>query len=80
MKRLAWVCLVLTILVGLDGVYMTATHYDPKTVNQFHLSDGGTVLVSAFILLVVTIIAFIAEKNQTQSTINNNLNKKVKEG
>lgn len=60
MKILAWLSLVLTVLVGADGIYMVASHYQPKDVNNFHLSDGGTVIVAAVFLLIVTIIAFIA--------------------
>lgn len=60
MKALAWLSLVLTVLVGADGIYMTAAHYQPKDVNNFNLSDGGTVVVAAVFLLIVTVIAFMA--------------------
>jgi hypothetical protein len=59
MKTLAWMSLVLTLLVGGDGLYMVMTHYQPKSVNSFNLSDGGTMIVAAVILLVVTIVAFL---------------------
>jgi hypothetical protein len=52
--------LVLTLLVGADGIYMVSTHYKTADVNNFHLSDGGTVIVAAIILLVVTVVAFLA--------------------
>lgn len=73
MKVLSWLCLVLTVLVGADGIYMLATHYHPKDVNRFHMSDGGTVLVAAAFLLIVTVIAFVVESrsknvNVTQSS------------
>lgn len=69
MKGLAWLSLVLTVLVGADGIYMLATHYQPKDHGRFNLSDGGTVIVAAVILLVVTIIAFVAAKRNPNQTV-----------
>jgi hypothetical protein len=61
MRRLAIFSLILTILVGADGIYMLATHYQPSDVNHFNLSDGGTVVVLAIVLLIVSIIAFMKD-------------------
>lgn len=61
MRRLAFFSLILTILVGADGIYMLLTHYQPSDVHPFHLSDGGTVIVLTAVLLIVTIIAFIKD-------------------
>ena len=58
MKNIAIFSAIMTVLLGIDGIYMIATHYKKDDVNNFHLSDGGTVLVAALILLVLTIIAF----------------------
>lgn len=65
MKALAWMSLVLTVLLGIDGIYMVATKYQPKDHYRFNLSDGGTVLVAAAFLLIVTIIAFINSNRTT---------------
>jgi len=67
MKALAWLSLVVALLVGADGIYMVSTHYQPKDVNNFHLSDGGTVIVAAAILLLVTVVAFIAANRSNKS-------------
>lgn len=77
MKGLAWTSLILTILVGADGIYMLATKYQPKDHYRFNLSDGGTMIVAAVILLIVTIIAFIAAGRSTNSQSTSN---QVKEG
>lgn len=67
MNALAWLSLVLTVLVGGDGIYMVAAHYQPKDVNNFGLSDGGTVVVAGVFLLIVTIVAFITAARQKNS-------------
>lgn len=66
MKTLAWIALVLTVFLGGDGILMVATHYQPKTVNSFNLSDGGTIILSAVFMLIVTIIAFVADARSKQ--------------
>ena len=50
---------ILTVLVGIDGLYMVLTHYQPSDVNNYNLSDGATVLVAAALLLIVSVAAFI---------------------
>jgi hypothetical protein len=62
MKRIAIISAVLTVLLGLDGIYMTVAKYKAADVNQFKLSDGGTVIVAALILLVITIVAAVLAK------------------
>jgi hypothetical protein len=59
MKRIAIISAILTVVLGLDGIYMTAAKYKAKDVNQFNLSDGGTIIVAALILLLITIVAAV---------------------
>lgn len=79
MKALAWLSLVLTVLVGGDGIYMVASHYKPKDVNNFGLSDGGTVVVAGVFLLIVTIVAFVAASRQKTGKPSVHPNTNVKE-
>lgn len=67
MRLLVWISLALTVLLGADGLYMTATGYHPKDVNNFNLSDGGTVLIAALLMLIVAAIAFFADHRQATS-------------
>lgn len=55
LTRLAWVTGVLAVLVGADGVYMQSSGYHPQDVNNFHLSDGATVIIAAVLLLILTV-------------------------
>lgn len=50
---------IVTVLVAADGLFMTLTKYHPDDVNGFSLSDGGTILLSAGIMAIVTIVAFV---------------------
>ena len=58
MRRIAWISAVLTLLLAVDGLYMLTTQYNPDDVYNFRLSSGGTMLVAAGLLLIITIIAF----------------------
>ena len=66
LRRIGIAGIILTILVGLDGLYMTITNYKPDDAgsNTLHMTDGTTVLIAAALLLIISIIAF-ALANQT---------------
>lgn len=71
LRRTAIAAAILTVLVGIDGLYMVLSNYHPGDTSNngfgnFHPSDGQTVLVAAGLLLVVTIIAFVLS-TRTQS-------------
>lgn len=59
MRLIAIIGGILTVLVGIDGLFMVLTHYKPDDVNNYTLSDGATVLVAAAILLIVSVVAFV---------------------
>lgn len=67
LRLLAIISAVLTVLVGADGIYMIATHYIPSDVNNFNLSDGGTVVIAAILLLILTFVAFVMSARQQQN-------------
>lgn len=73
LRRIAIITAILTVLVALDGIYMIAVNYHPDDTGNngfgsFHPSDGTTVLIAAVLLLIFTIIAFVAS-NRTQKTV-----------
>lgn len=67
MKRITILSSILTVLVGIDGIYMMAVHYKPDDVNRFNLSDGGTLIFAAVILLIITIISYFFSREKNQS-------------
>lgn len=69
MRRIAWISAILTLLVGADGLYMVATHYSPDNTYNFDLSSGGTVLVAAGLLLIITMIAFIQSRRPNRPEV-----------
>lgn len=73
LRRIAIISAVLTVLVALDGIYMTVANYHPDdTANNgfgsFHPSDGITVLIAAALLLILTVFAFV-QSNRVNGTI-----------
>ncbi len=76
LRRIGIIGLILTLLVGLDGMYMLATNYKPDDAgsNTLHMTDGTTVLIAAALLLIVSIIAFVmasqaAKREVTSDTV-----------
>ena len=66
LRLLAIISAVLTVLVGIDGIYMVATHYG--STENFNLSDGWTVVIAAILLLILTIVAFVMSSRQSRAT------------
>jgi len=63
LRRISIIGAVLTVLVAADGLFMVLANYKPDdTANNgfasFHPSDGGTVLIAAGLLLIVSALAF----------------------
>lgn len=61
-SRLAIVTLVLTVLALADAIYMQVTHYQASDVNNFGLSDAGTVFVATGFLALLTIVLFVLSR------------------
>jgi hypothetical protein len=73
LRRTAIGAAILTVLVGIDGLYMVLSNYHPDDTSNngfgnFHPSDGQTVLIAAGLLLVIAIIAFVlSTRSQAKS-------------
>ena len=65
MRRVAWICTVLSVLLLADGLWMTVSHYHPGDQNTFTgnsnlvLSDGQVVLISGGLLLAATVVMWV---------------------
>jgi len=65
MKRAAWILTVLSVLLLANGLWMELSHYHPGDQNTFTgnpnliLSDGQVVLISAGVLIVVTVVMWV---------------------
>jgi hypothetical protein len=75
MKRLALVCAVISVLLVIDGLYMTLANYHPGDQNTFFgnqnliLSDGQVVLISAgFFIFATIIIAIVAVRRDAAAS------------
>ena len=67
LQRVAIVSAILTVLLGLDGVYLVATNYAPDDTFNYNLSSGGTVLVAAGLMLIITVAAFVLSRRAPTS-------------
>lgn len=67
LRRVAIVSAILTALLALDGAYLVATNYAPDDVFNYNLSTGGTALVAAALLLIITIVAWVLSRRAPPS-------------
>ncbi len=58
---------ILGILLAIDGIYMVATNYNQGETQMLNLPDGWIVIISAGILFVVAIIAFVLAARSPQA-------------
>jgi len=64
LRRISIAGAILTVLLAIDGLYMVLSNYHPGDTGNngfgnIHPSDGQTVLIAAFLLLIVTIVAYV---------------------
>ena len=58
---------ILGVLLTIDGAFMVATHYNQGETQMLNLPDGWIVIISAGILYVVAIIAFVLAARSPQA-------------
>jgi uncharacterized membrane protein HdeD (DUF308 family) len=59
MKRIAMIGSVLGLLLLADGIYMVVSRYNDGETQAWNLPDGWIIIISAVVLLVVSLLAFI---------------------
>ena len=59
MNRIALVGTILGVLLVADGIYMVATNYNDGETQLFGLLDGWIVVISAGIVLLASLLAFV---------------------
>lgn len=59
MRLIAIVSAILAVLLIADGIYMVVTKYNQGETQAFNLPDGWIVIISAGVLVLVAIIAFV---------------------
>jgi uncharacterized membrane protein HdeD (DUF308 family) len=68
MKRIAIVGIVLGVLLVADGIFMIATKYNSGETQAWNLPDGWIIIISAVILLVASILAYVLPSRSRQTT------------
>lgn len=59
MKRIALIGAILGLLLIVDGIYMVISRYNAGETQAWNLPDGWIVVISAAILLVASLLAYI---------------------
>ena len=58
---------ILGVLLAIDGIFMVAVKYKQGETQMLNLPDGWIVIISAGILFVVAIIAFVLAARSPQA-------------
>jgi hypothetical protein len=66
-RLIAIASVALGILLTVDGIYMVAVKYNQGETQMLNLPDGWIVIISAGILFVVAIIAFVLAARSPQA-------------
>jgi hypothetical protein len=59
MKRIALIGAILGLLLVADGIYMVVSKYNDGETQAWHLPDGWIIIISALILLVASVLAYV---------------------
>ena len=67
MKRIALVGAILGLLLIVDGIYMVASKYNGGETQAWNLPDGWIIIISAIIMLVASLLAFVFSSRSQQT-------------
>ena len=65
MKRIALIGVILGILLVADGIYMVVSKYNGGETQAWNLPDGWISIISAAVLLLASLIAFVLSARST---------------
>ena len=71
MKRIAIVGAILGLLLIVDGIYMVVSKYNGGETQAWNLPDGWIVIISAAVLLVASLLAFVLASRSQQTPAQN---------
>ncbi|MBA2285393.1 MAG: hypothetical protein H0W02_07930 [Ktedonobacteraceae bacterium] len=67
MRRIGIIGMILGVLLIADGIYMVMTHYNDGETQALNLPDGWIVIISASVLLLAAILAFVLPSRSRQT-------------
>ena len=68
MKRIAIIGMILGVLLVADGIYMVAIKYNSGETQAWNLPDGWIIIISAALLLLASILAYVLPSRSRQTT------------
>lgn len=69
MKRIALIGAILGLLLVIDGIYMVASKYNDGETQAWNLPDGWITIISAIVLLVASILAYVFSSRLQQTSV-----------
>ena len=71
MRRIGIIGMILGVLLIADGIYMVAAKYNGGETQAWNLPDGWIIIISAAVLLVASILAYVlpARSRQAQQSV-----------
>jgi uncharacterized membrane protein HdeD (DUF308 family) len=67
MRRIGVIGMILGVLLIADGIYMVAAKYNGGETQAWKLPDGWIIIISAAVLLVASILAYVLPSRSRQS-------------
>ena len=67
-RRIGLIGLILGILLVIDGIYMVVSRYNGGETQAWNLPDGWIIIISALVLLVVSILALVLPSRSQRTT------------
>lgn len=68
MNRIALVGVILAVLLAADGIYMVVSNYNDGETQVFGLLDGWIVVISAAVVLLASLLAFVLSSRSVKTT------------
>ena len=68
MKRIALIGAILGLLLIVDGIYMVVSQYNGGETQAWNLPDGWIVIISAAVLLVACVLAYVLSGRSSPQT------------
>ena len=68
LRRIAIIGLILGVLLVADGLFMVISKYNGGETQAWNLPDGWIIIISAVVILIASLLAFVFSGRSQQRT------------
>jgi hypothetical protein len=68
LRRIAIIGLILGVLLVADGLFMVISKYNGGETQAWNLPDGWIIIISAVVILIASLLAFVFSGRSQQGT------------